>query len=93
MVGRLDGSGFMMTVPFGLAPAGHGAKPASHNTCGNGAPPVFPAVVVRPQAGWVFSRLAGGRPPGRARSRSPSACYHMQMGPCCLNAGMYILMW
>jgi hypothetical protein len=23
----------------------------------------------------------------------PSACYHAQMGPCCLNAGVYILVW
>ena len=67
MAGRPDGSGFMMTVPFGLgylAPAGHGARPASHSTCGNRAPPVFPAVVVPPQAGWVFSRLGGALPSG-----------------------------
>jgi len=65
-----------MTVPFGLgylAPAGHGARPASHSTCGNKTPPVFPAVVVPPQAGWVFSRLAGALPsgadPATARAR------------------------
>jgi hypothetical protein len=46
MVGRLDGSGFMMTVPFGL------------------------------------KQFAG-----------PPACYHVQLGPCCLNAGVYILVW
>ena len=23
----------------------------------------------------------------------PLACYHVQVGPCCLNAGAYILVW
>ena len=42
MVGRPDGSGFMVTVPFGLgylAPAGHGARPASHSTWVSRLPP------------------------------------------------------
>src|SRR5581483_7904980 len=67
MVGRLRGSGLSTTVPFGvgyLAPAGHGARPASHSTCGNRSPPGLPAAVVPPQRRCVFARLAGALPSG-----------------------------